>query len=77
MQQCLHMDFNFGELGVSKKELAVYNGKYVLIEGVFNKRNFPFDKLKSDKNSGGLRITIGPKLNAVVDISRYQLWGIK
>ena len=74
MQQCVHMEFDLKALSFKKKELEAYNGKYVLIEGMFAKRDYPPDKLKSNNSNGGLRITIGPKVNAVLEITRYQLW---
>lgn len=55
----LWMELNYEKIGKTKKELRKYNGRYVLIEGTFNKDYHGH----MDMYSGEIE-----------NITRYQLW---
>ena len=55
----LWIELNYETLGASRKDLMEYNGKYVLMEGVFDKNK----KGHMGMNSGTLK-----------NVTRYMLW---
>lgn len=55
----LWMEPDYDSLGVTRQQLEQFNGKYVLVEGVFNKNNHGH---------------LGMYSGALEDISRFQLW---
>ncbi|MDH3639984.1 MAG: hypothetical protein OES09_16195, partial [Gammaproteobacteria bacterium] len=59
LKNAIWIEPNFEKLGASSEALSKYNGKYVLIEGTFNKNN-----------SGHMGLSV----SAIENVTRYQLW---
>lgn len=58
-RNCLWLSISPESIGSNSKELESYNGKYVLVEGVFN-----------SKENGHMGMASG----AIEKINRYQVW---